>query len=276
MNNSYAKGIRSYMNSEGVRHTVPALRNAIRVLEAVAAEGVLKSSPQIARHLRLSPSSCYRILQTLQAADWVRATDDGGYEVSFGLLPLARPLLAWDRATRAIQTDLDRLAGETNLSVKVSARQGLQQITIARAESPQHMAPLGRTGSRFPVVWGSSGAALLTDASSAELKALADAIPDADWNGLTPGEFCARVEACRVNGAYLRGAGKDSSICTISAPIRNTAGAVVVALTLVGLPEDFESRRHPELRRALLRAVKVMSPAFAELPAEQRGNAVRP
>jgi DNA-binding IclR family transcriptional regulator len=260
------------MNSMGARHTVPALRNAIRVLEAVAAEGAPRSSPQIARLLKLSPSSCYRILQTLQAADWVRSTDGGGYQVSFGLLPLTRPLLAWERATRVIQGELDRLAGETSLSVKVSARQGLQQVTIARAESPRHMAPLGRTGSRFPVVWGSSGAALLVDAELAELEALTTTVPVADWEGLAPDELRTRVDACRASGVCFRVAGRDSSICTVSAPLRNATNDIVAALTLVGLPEDFDSRRHAELKRALLRAAKAVAPGFAELPADRKGK----
>jgi DNA-binding IclR family transcriptional regulator len=264
------------MNLSGGRHTVPALRNAIRVLETVAEGAVPMTSPQIARRLKLSPSSCYRILQTLQEVDWVRPNADGGYEVSFGLLPLVRSLLAWERATRAVQEDLDRLAGETSLSVKVSARQGRQQITIARAESPRHMAPLGRTGSRFPIVWGSSGAALLVETSPADLEALIESVAAGDWVGATPDELRTRIEACRVNGVCFREAASDSSICTVSVPLRNASGAIVAALTLVGLPEDFDVRRSPELRRALLRAVKTVAPGFAELPAVEKAKEVTP
>jgi hypothetical protein len=42
------------------------------------------------------------------------------------------------------------------------------------------------------------------------------------------------------------------------------------------LPEDFDVRRSPELRRALLRAVKTVAPGFAELPAVEKAKEVTP
>ena len=66
----------------------------MRILEALAAGNGGGGSAAISQRLGISQSTCYRTLQTFEAADWIRKTGDDGYALSFGLLPIARALQA--------------------------------------------------------------------------------------------------------------------------------------------------------------------------------------
>lgn len=247
-----------------LKHTVPVLRNAVRVLEMVAREGAKMTSPQIAKALGISRSSCYRILQTFCACDWIQPIEGGGYAISFGLLPTVRPLLTWERLARDAQSIIERLAQETQLGVKISIRQGGFQVTIARAESPRPIAPVGRVGTRFPIFWGSSGAALLSALPAAELRRLIDrARPDVWTDGHSIEVVTARAADCAKSGLCVR---KDQDLCTVSAPLKNRSGRALAALTLIGLPGDFTDENVKRYKTAVQKSAREVSAVLADYP----------
>jgi len=98
---------------------VPSLDRAIRIMQALA-EGGPSSSLGLSRQLGISQSSCYRILQTLEDADWIRP-GNGGYVFSRGLLPFLKPLMHIENVIAAVRADMDTLARTTGLSAKLSA-----------------------------------------------------------------------------------------------------------------------------------------------------------
>ena len=59
------------------------------------------------------------------------------------------------------QPVLEELARRTRLACKLSIRQWNEQLSVLRAESPEPFSVSGKNGSRFPVIEGSVGAALL-------------------------------------------------------------------------------------------------------------------
>ena len=51
------------------------------------------TTKSLATTRKISPTTCYRILPTFVAAGWLRPGANGTFELSFGLVPLFRPLL---------------------------------------------------------------------------------------------------------------------------------------------------------------------------------------
>lgn len=246
------------------KHTVPVLRHAVRVLEVIAREGATMTSPQIAKALGISRSSCYRILQTFCAFDWIQPMEGGGFSISFGLLPTVRPLLTWERLARDAQGSIERLAQETQLGAKLSVRQSGYQVTIARAESPKPIAPVGRVGTRFPIFWGSSGAALLSSLPAVELERLVNRANPSVWtDGHTIDVVAARAADCAKSGVCVR---KDADLCTVSAPLKNRSGRVLAALTIIGLPGDFTDENVKRYKTAVQKSAKDVSAVLTDFP----------
>ena len=230
-------------------NTIPSLARAIRVMNALA-EGGEFSSLGLAKRLGISQSTCYRILQTLEDADWIRA-ENGGYAFSRGLLPFVKPLMDVENLVTALRPDMESLAQSTGLTVKLSRRQGAEQVTIARVQSPRPIALSSTVGARFPVVLGASGACLLSVLDDDAVDRL---VEDADerqrWEHESADELRQRIAACRARGICENIGNHPQGIDTISALLTCRLGAF--ALTLVGLRGDFKGSRRTDCRRLLL------------------------
>lgn len=238
-------------------NNVPALEGAIRILAALAEDPGDATSLGLARRLKLSQSTCYRILKTLEEADWIRPDEGGGYRFSLGLLPYVKPLVGIERTVSTLEPVLRELARETGLTAKCSIRQGAEQVTLTRIESPRPLAVSSPVGARYPVVLGASGACLL---SRHDARALSLLVCQADreqlWGHETEDDLRRRLVACHRDGLCENIGRHPQGIDTLSAPLYVEGD--VYALTLVGLRGDFEPRRRNVLRRALLDAVKAV------------------
>lgn len=228
--------------------TVPALERAITVMQALA-DGGESSSLGLARRLGISQSSCYRTLQTLQQADWIRPADEG-YVFSDGLRPLLLSLLDRERLLTRLRRPMTELAQRVGLSVKLSVREGAEQVTLARAESPRPLMATSPVGARFPVVLGASGAALLSALDDAALaRQLAYAHEHDLWAHESEGNLRERLLTCRRDGLCENLGHHPQGIDTVSAPLALEQGPF--ALTLVGLQGDLHDSHLAECRVAL-------------------------
>ncbi len=226
----------------------------MRILTALSEYPGDSSSLGLARQLDISQSTCYRILKTLQAADWITPDGQGGYRFSLGLLPYVKPLMGLERVVDALTPVMKELSRSTGLTVKCSVRQGLEQVTIARVESSQPMAVSSPVGARFPVVLGASGACLLSRLNPAALEVLIrHADQHALWSGESANELRHRIESCRRSGLCENIGRHPQGIDTISAPLH--LGGESYALTLIGLRGDFAGGRRAACRLALQKAV---------------------
>ena len=145
-------------------HTVPAVEKTVAVLTAIAGAEGGKSHAELAGACSVSPSTCYRILQSLLKCGWIEKLPGGAFIPGAGFLPVAMDLTSFGGARwRSAPEILDRLSEKTGLSCKLSIRRGAEQVVAARSEAPGPFSISGRKGAAFPVVEGSVGAALLAD-----------------------------------------------------------------------------------------------------------------
>ncbi|MEX0774431.1 MAG: IclR family transcriptional regulator C-terminal domain-containing protein [Phycisphaeraceae bacterium] len=219
--------------------TIPMLRNAMSVLEALANQQPFRSMTHMAKTLAIAPATCYRILKTYEQADWVALDDQGRYVLSLGMLPLLGPLLRFEELAARLRPALQTLAQEARLSAKLTVRLGDDAATIARAESPKAMSISGRVGARFSLAVGSSGSALLAPLGDAEITALLERAPDTAWRHQSRQDLWTRIGQCRRQG-WCRDTGSfHPQVHSLSAPLRAPYQNMTAALTILGLPDDF-------------------------------------
>lgn len=242
-------------------HTIPVLKKAVALLRIIAAGGET-TTKALAQEAGVPHTTAYRILQTFLAEDWVRQTGGGRHELSFGLLPLMQPLVRHELLVETVRPFLSALSAETGLAAKLSVRQGDQAFALLRAESPRETSISVRVGASFHLALGSSGAALIVDLSPAERRTLLDRAPLDCWKHQTPVDVEERAAECRRTGVCGDFGGYQPHVHALSAPIRDRAGSVVGALTLVGFAQDFEGKHRKPLVRQLLATVSQCNQAL--------------
>lgn len=234
-----------------VAHTVPVLCKAIDVLEAVALGKGAVTTKSLATTLRISPTTCYRILQSFVAKGWLRPGANGTFELSFGLVPLLRPLLRHELLIETVREPLAQLARTTGLTAKLTVRQGDDAVTIHSASSPKGTAITSRVGSVVSLAIGSSGATFLAASDDDEVaRVLEDAPPEA-WRSQKREDVLRRVREARRQGCCFDSGSYQPHINTLSAPLHGPNHELVGAITLLGFPQDFDTAVRPALIREL-------------------------
>lgn len=249
-------------------HTIPVLKKAISLLREIAAGGET-TTKALAQQAGVPHTTAYRILQTFLSEDWVRQATGGRHELSFGLLPLMQPLVRHELLVETVRPFLTALSADTGLAAKLSVRQGSQAVALLRAESPRETSISVRVGAAFHLALGSSGAALISDMEVKERRTLLERAPKECWTHQSIADVEARVAECRRAGACGDFGGFQPHVHALSAPVRDRAGSIVGAITLVGFLQDFEGKLRKSNARRLLVAVgqcnqALQGGAFAE------------
>lgn len=244
-------------------NTVPSLERAMLVMHALAAGGET-TSLGLSRRLGISQSSCYRILRTLEAGDWIRTDARGEYIFAVGLMPFVQPLLGIQRAIACLRPAMEELSRTAGVTVKLSAREGVEQVTVTRVEAQRHLSVTSPVGTRSPVVLGASGACLLVALDEAAVsQQIAYADRESLWEHESADMLRGRMEACRKNGVCDNIGVHPQGIDTLSAPL--VSASRPLALTMVGLRGDFDGARLSMSRRLLLAAVSKARPKLEAL-----------
>ncbi len=233
------------------RHVVPALDKAVSVLEYLGRSEPGVSQADLAKALGIAPSTCYRILQTLLARNWVRQKPGGLYDLSDGLLAPAMKLLDRPRRFECLQPILEQLSQTTGLSCKLSVRQADEQVTVLRAESPAPMAVSGKVGARFPVVEGATGAALLLAEPPENVHRLILECPEEVEERANPEIVDRRLERLKTDGFCMNMRPNRWNVEALAVPLMTTEGRVLAAVTVLGFASDFADGQDHKIAAAL-------------------------
>ncbi len=244
------------------KQTIPALETAIRVLNAIATTAGETTSSALARKVEASQPTTYRILKTLEAADWIKANPNNGYSLSVGLLPLLRHLDDFTRFSRAAQPIIDDLSHQIDMTVKFSIRVSLEQVIVATAVPRKPYGVYVPLGGRYPIVWGSPGACLLAGLSDAEIHAIADAISEDKWKHETRELLMKRISTVRTTNASASFGEHYLGIDTLSIPMEPMS--TPATLTIVGLRGgDLKEKSVPRFMKCLQVAAKEIEESLA-------------
>ena len=226
-----------------MNNTIPAVDKTVQLLLALA-EGE-KTQAELSSELGISMSTAYRILTTLQLHRWVRKHAGAAYTLAEGLLPLTGGISPELALLENAERKVTEISLRYNIACKLSIREGDRQLTCFRAEPPGPVSLTGQNGSSFPVIEGSVGAALLSGESEAAVAALTDACRDDIPERGHPELVLAGIRELRERGTVLNLSKNRWHIAALSIPLHNRGGAVIAALTLIGVKEDFagEKRR---------------------------------
>lgn len=257
------------------RHTIPAVNNAVELLRLLADDAGETTTKALALRLGIPRTTCYRILRSLEARDWVRSIEGGRHELSLGLLPLLRPLRPVESLAELVQPALELLAARSGLTAKVSVRQGDVAVTVARCESPRETSVAVRLGASFHLAYGSSGAVLLSGLEKEQVQRVLDDAPAECWAHQSPSEVQARLKELARQGWCADFGTFRESCHGVSTPLRDGHGNVLAAMTIIGFPHELTRERQGAQVKLLLEAAKHAHKALKQLESPARPSGGR-
>jgi|PlaIllAssembly_1097288.scaffolds.fasta_scaffold344708_2 DNA-binding IclR family transcriptional regulator len=134
---------------------------ALDVLECVANADEPVSAPEVAKLLKISRPTAYRLLSTLVSRGYVAAVDDARFHLGTQALSLGKKVLASFDLPEVARGYMRQLSDLTNETVNLSIREGTEILYIARVEGSQSIRMTSTIGTRSHLHSTAMGKAIL-------------------------------------------------------------------------------------------------------------------
>ncbi|MBI2705071.1 MAG: IclR family transcriptional regulator [Actinobacteria bacterium] len=212
---------------------VGVLDKSVAILRAVEAQPLALN--ELVEATRMSRATAHRLAVALEHHGLVRRDDDGRFCLGVRLVALGQAAARAIPLAEAAAPALEALRGETGESVQLYVREGETRVCIAALESPHGLRTIVPLGAALPLDKGSAGKLLVPGASS----------PKKGW----------------VESAGEREVG----VASVSAPVHDTSGAVVAAVSVSGPIERTTRQPGRKYAVAVVRAARRIERASADL-----------
>lgn len=246
-------------NSEN-DYRVPALSRGLTILEMFNQRERVLTTQDFARHLGVSVSSIYRIIQTLVDARYLRKVARNSYELGPAVVSPGFSYMAGRDVVDVAAPHLNRLRDATSVSCHLGIRDSRDVLYVYRSLAAQRLSVNVPVGTRLPCHSSAMGRVLLSLVSDEELGQLylgsqLDGVPRPHPQSLPELRRLIREDNARGYAVSF----SDYAIA-IAAPIRNYANEVVAAVNISG-PEVYmqDEAIHQEVREQLLNTAAAIS-----------------
>lgn len=221
----------------GQPNPVAVLDKAVAILRAVAEEPATLA--ELVSRTGLPRATAHRLAVALEGHRLLRRTESGAWASGAGLAELARGGMDLaDLAERHLVTLRD-VSGE---SAQFYVRDGATRVCIAAAERATGLRDTVPVGARLPMTAGSAAHALLAFAPAEEVTPL---LPTASFTARTLLDVRRRGWAHSI-------AEREPGVASLSAPVRDTTGRVLGAVSISGPVERLGRRPSQEIVGAVL------------------------
>jgi DNA-binding IclR family transcriptional regulator len=197
---------------------VGVLDKSVAVLAALAERGPLALAGLV-EATGLSRATAHRLAAALETHRLVGRDDAGRYRLGLRLLGWAGAVSTELGLVEAARPILQFLRDETGESAQLFVRDGDSRLCVAASERPSGLRDTVPVGAVLPIDRGSGGKVLLAFADGA---------------GPYPGVDPAELETIRRRGWAASVAEREEGVCSVSAPVLDSAGRVHAALGVSG------------------------------------------
>ncbi|AIT79839.1 IclR family transcriptional regulator [Novosphingobium pentaromativorans] len=247
---------------------VPSISKAIAILRLISTKGGMGVNA-VARALNLSPSSCFNILKTLAAEDFLRfdpATKV--YSIGDGLAELVRVHGHDGDWRNLLHADLRQLADSTGRSSGFWRYSGNRSTLVDVIESPLETRVHLTTGQRLPAHLGAIGRCLLA-LEAPDARRVEEIIAELRWQAPPDPEtyFKELLEVrergwAMDDGHYLRG------VVTIAAAIVGPNAVPTYCITSTGFSGQHSPEKLEEIGTRLASIARKAAARAYALPAQ--------
>jgi len=246
------------MREKGL-YSVQAVVKAIDLLEALAQDGANPTVPVLAKKLEISRSKVFRLLATLEDKGLVdQNPETGTYHLGMQAFEMAQHILKSDNLIRLAHPVMVELARKLDEAVYITVMNNDEVLFLDMVDSFQQIKAIDLVGRRFPFFTNAAGK-VIKSVSSIDLfgrSAKKRGIPN-------PKELELELVEIRRKGVAVDFNGLGEGICSVAVVIRDYAGKVVGALTLLAPSfRMLQDRLEQEIIPCMLEGAEELSMKF--------------
>jgi IclR family KDG regulon transcriptional repressor len=241
-------------------YTIAAVDRALLVLEALA-EHPRQGVTALAKRLGLTKTIVFRLLATLEARGFVvREGEPPAYSLGYRMGVLGERAGQQNILLAAARPVMERLRDDTAENVNLIVREGQQSLVLATLAG-RHAIRIFALAGRFGPLHAGGGSMLLLAWAPHSVRNAVVSGPLERYTADTvtdPVALWDRLEAIRAQDYNIAVNDLDEGAFSVAAPIRNTRGDVVAAISVagaVGRLDDERRVRYLDLVKAAAREI---------------------
>ena len=238
-----------------------SVARAVRVLELIAQEGELRVT-DLGRGLGVHKTTASRLAATLAAGGLIeRDPVTDRYRLGFGLIRLVGAAMASIDLVRTAHPVLEELAERTHETVNIGVLSGDGVVYVDQVSSAHLVGTTNWVGRRTPLHSSSSGKVFLAHMPEPERQRfLAQPLEALTGRTVTDPERLRReLKEIRVRGYATILDELEQGLSAVAAPVRQSSGEVVAALSVSGPSFRVRSIDLPRLGRLTIDAAGAVS-----------------
>jgi len=243
------------MDRERGTYSVQSVLKAFDLLEALAVEDSVATIPLLAKKLDLSRNKIFRLLATLEDKGLIeRDESTGTFRLGMYAFEMAQHILKSTSLIRLAHPVMEELARKHDEAVYMTIMNNDEVLFLDMVDSFQQIKTTAMVGRRFPFFTNAAGKAIKAMSSSDMIERLGkhrasmDGIPDIK-------KLETELRDIRQSGVAVDFGGLGEGICAVAVAIKDYAGKVVGALTMLApsfrmLQERLEVEIIPSMRES--------------------------
>jgi DNA-binding IclR family transcriptional regulator len=251
------------MERERGTYSVQAVVKAFDLLESLAAEGSNPTVPVLARKLELSRNKVYRLLATLEDKGLIeRDPVAGTYRLGLCAFEMAQHILKSASLIRMAHPVMEELARKHDEAIYITVMNNDEVLFLDMVDSFQQIKTIPLVGQRFPFFTNAAGKAIKAMSSSDTLERMArhgarnKGCPDIK-------KLESELRDIRQKGVAVDFGGLGDGICAVAVVIKDYAGKVVGALTMLAPSfRMLQERLEKEIIPSMQEGAEVLSMKF--------------
>jgi DNA-binding IclR family transcriptional regulator len=240
-------------------YVVPGLERGLRLLQLFRPGRAEIAAPEIARELELPRTTAFRLLQTLEALEFVERSVNGAWRLGPAVLRLGFEFVASQDVAEYGREVLEKLCEESGASSQLAIRDGRELVIVLKKNPSATFVSNVQVGTRMPAHATVLGRILLQDA---ELRKLYPEAKLKQFTKETPrsvAELERLIAQDRARGYAMSESAYESGISAIAAPVRNHEQRVVAAVSVIVSQPRLEAKRREELIQKAVSAAAELS-----------------
>ncbi len=210
-----------------------AVVKAFDLLEILTAEDTNQTALLLSKKLKISSNRLIKILATLEEKELIERDDKTGiYHLGLSALEMAQHILKSSSIVRLAQPIMEELARKHDEAVYITVLNKDEVLFLDMVDSFQQIKAVTFVGRRFPFFTNAAGKVIKAMSSSDVMerfgKRRASKAGIIDMKQLE-----SELDDIRQSGVAVDNGGMGEGICSVAVAIKDYAGIVVGALTLL-------------------------------------------
>jgi IclR family KDG regulon transcriptional repressor len=244
-------------------YRVQVLDRAFQILDLLADEKSGVGLMEVAERLKLHKSTAHRLMMVLEWSRFVEKNSvSGKYHLGSRLMELGLSAASRLDVYEVAGPYLRALVKETGETAHLAVLRDGQVVSIVNVESSQTLRTPATVGTRTPAHCTSLGKAMLAFASQEHLDEFLHErkLEPYTRNTITSiSRFKAELRAIRKRGYAIDNEEREQGLRCIGAPLRDSTGQVIAAISIAGPVFRIAEERIPALAGAVTRTAAAIS-----------------